>query len=248
MAQPFEDWYKNMPVITRAYMTGCFMTTMAVYLDIVTPLQLYLNFPLVYNKLELWRLVTNFFFFDYIGFNFVFHMFFLVRHSKLLEESSFRGRTADFFFMYFFGAVLLLILDFFMYTSFPKIIFLAPSLAFMVVYVWSRRNPHVTLNFLGLFNFSAPYLPWVILGFDMLLGQSPVFDLLGVVVGHVYYFLEDVYPQTSGRRPLKTPGIFKAMFDQPPPVVDARPQVRPLYVPPPVNAQQGQPMQQQPPQ
>lgn len=30
--------------------------------------------------------------------------------------------------------------------------------------------------------------------------------------GHAYYFLEDVYPRMTGRRPLKTPGIIKAMF------------------------------------
>jgi Derlin-2/3 len=64
------------------------------------------------------------------------------------------------------------------------------------------------MNFLELFTFKAPYLPWVILGFGYLLGQSPIFDLLGIVCGHIYYFLEDVYPQTSGRRILKTPGIL----------------------------------------
>lgn len=86
--------------------------------------------------------------------------------------------------------------------------FLAPSLAFMVVYIWSKRNPEVTLSFLGLFNFNAPYLPWVILGFGLLLGQSPIYDLLGIVVGHIYYFLEDVYPVTSGRHLLKTPSFL----------------------------------------
>ena len=89
-----------------------------------------------------------------------------------------------------------------------KVLFLAPSFAFFVVYVWSRRNKNVRMSFLGLFTFTAPYLPWVILGFGVLLGQSPVFDLLGVAVGHVYYFLEDVYPEISGRRLLKTPGFM----------------------------------------
>lgn len=27
--------------------------------------------------------------------------------------------------------------------------------------MWSRRNPFVQMSFLGLFNFTAPYLPWV---------------------------------------------------------------------------------------
>ena len=30
--------------------------------------------------------------------------------------------------------------------------------------------------------------------------------------GHAYYFLEDVYPRMSGRRPLRTPSLVKAMF------------------------------------
>ncbi len=29
------------------------------------------------------------------------------------------------------------------------------------------------LNFLGLFNFTAPYLPWVLLAFSVMLGSSP---------------------------------------------------------------------------
>jgi len=218
MAQPFEDWYRNMPLITKSYMTGCFATTLVVYLDIVSPLALYLNFQLVFRDYELWRLLSNFFFFDYFGLNFFFHMFFLVRHSKLLEESSFRGRTADFLFMYLFGAFLLLLIDYAFYLGhwFPKIMFLAPSLAFMIVYVFGRRNPHITMSFLGLFNFPAPYLPWVILGFGLFLGHSPIFDLLGIVIGHFYYFLEDVYPQISGRRILRTPGFLKQIFDAPP--------------------------------
>lgn len=36
---------------------------------------------------------------------------------------------------------------------------------------------------------------------------------LSGAVGHAYYFLEDVYPHMShGRRPLKTPGLIKALF------------------------------------
>eukprot|EP00027_Filamoeba_sp_ATCC50430_P010686 CAMPEP_0168562202 /NCGR_PEP_ID=MMETSP0413-20121227/11997_1 /TAXON_ID=136452 /ORGANISM="Filamoeba nolandi, Strain NC-AS-23-1" /LENGTH=183 /DNA_ID=CAMNT_0008593613 /DNA_START=128 /DNA_END=679 /DNA_ORIENTATION=- len=158
-------------------------------------------------------------------------MFFMVRHSKLLEETSFRGRTADYFFMYLFGAVLLMIIDYVMYQlpSLPKVMFLAPSLSFMSVYVWARRNPNVQMNFLELLNFRAPYLPWVILGFGVLLGQSPVSDILGIIVGHIYYFLEDVYPQTTGRRLLKTPGFIKAIFaaDADPVNIQAQPQGRP---------------------
>lgn len=71
--------------------------------------------------------------------DFLFHMFFLARYCKLLEENSFRGRTADFFYMLLFGATVLtsfvLIGGMIPYVSesFAKIIFLSNSLTFMMV-------------------------------------------------------------------------------------------------------------------
>ena len=72
-----------------------------------------------------------------------------------------------------------------------------------------------TCSFLGLFPFTAPYLPWVLLGFSMLLGSGGVIvDAIGIAVGHVYFFLEDIVPQVaesrrwSFRKPLSTPTIL----------------------------------------
>lgn len=55
-------------------------------------------------------------------------MFFLSRYCKLLEETSFRGRTADFFYMLIFGGVLLTTA-----APFVNIQFLGHSLTFMMV-------------------------------------------------------------------------------------------------------------------
>lgn len=67
------------------------------------------------------------------------------------------------------------------------------------VYIWGRspENAHVRMGFLGLFPFSAPYLPWILLLFSMFIGNPIETDLLGIVVGHVYYFLEFVYPHLA---------------------------------------------------
>eukprot|EP00475_Leptophrys_vorax_P030823 TRINITY_DN4646_c0_g1_i2.p1 TRINITY_DN4646_c0_g1~~TRINITY_DN4646_c0_g1_i2.p1 ORF type:complete len:185 (+),score=5.70 TRINITY_DN4646_c0_g1_i2:194-748(+) len=156
MAQTLEDWYKQMPIITRSYLTLSFLTTAGCALEVISPFSVYFNANLIFKKFQLWRLFTNFFFFGSIGIDFVFHMFFLCRYCKLLEETSFRGRTADFFFMLLFGGILLTLV-----APFVNIQFLGSSLTFMMVYVWGRRNPNVQMSFLGLFNFTAPYLPWV---------------------------------------------------------------------------------------
>ena len=91
----------------------------------------------------------------------------------------------------------------------------------MIVYVWSRRNPAVLMNFLGIFNFTAPYMPWVLLGFSLLLsGQLPVADVIGIVVGHAYYYLSDVFPRLYGWYPLQTPGILSHFLNPRDPIVD----------------------------
>jgi len=179
--------------------------------------------------LQFWRLFTNFFFFGAkFSLEFLFHMFFLVQYCRSLEEGSFRGRTADFFYMILIGATLLLFI-----APFAQMVFLGSSLTFMMVYIWARRNPFgtmhsevlrrahgawtnpqkggcearpaprrllsvlrifaahtfsalayllcvllplfrfsVRMSFLGLFTFTAPYLPWVLLGFSFLLGND----------------------------------------------------------------------------
>lgn len=119
-------------------------------------------------------------------------------------------------------------------APFINLQFLGPSLTFMLVYVWARRHQYVTMSFMGVFNFTAPYLPWVLLAFSVVLGSSPVVDLLGMAAGHIYYFLEDVYPHMApGRRLLRTPAIVKALFaegaaalDLPPAVAQDEQQMR----------------------
>jgi Derlin-2/3 len=98
--------------------------------------------------------------------------------ANFAAAGSFRGRSADFLWMLLFGGTLLTAL-----APFVAIEFLGSSLTFMMVYVWGRRHQYVNLSFLGIFNFTAPYLPWVLLAFSVMLGSSPKVDLLGMVAG-----------------------------------------------------------------
>ncbi|CAA6668718.1 unnamed protein product [Spirodela intermedia] len=198
-------------IITRSYLTAAVLTTVGCTLEIISPYDLYLNPKFVLQRYELWRLITNFLYFRKMDLDFLFHMFFLARYCKLLEENSFRGRTADFFYMLLFGATILTVIVFlggmipYVSASFANVLFLSNSLTFMMVYVWSKQNPFAPMSFLGLFTFTAAYLPWVLLTFSVLVGANPWIDLLGMFAGHAYYFLEDVYPRMTGRRLLRTP-------------------------------------------
>ena len=67
--------------------------------------------------------------------------FFSVHYCRSLEEGSFRNRTADFFYMILFGAILLLLV-----APLAHLHFLGSSLTFMMVYIWARRNPFSKFN------------------------------------------------------------------------------------------------------
>ncbi|GFO32798.1 derlin [Plakobranchus ocellatus] len=210
-AQTFQQEYMQMPPITRAYTTACVLTTLAVQLDIISPFQIYFNPDLIFRQFQFWRLVTSFLYFGPIGFNFLFNMIFAYRYCRMLEEGSFRGKTADFCFMFLFGGFFMVVM-----ALFVNLVFLGSAFTMMLVYVWSRRNPYIRLNFFGLMNFQAPFLPWVLLGFSLLIGNSVIIDLMGIAIGHMYFFLEDVFPQQRGGfKVLKTPGFLKNLLDPP---------------------------------
>lgn len=59
--------------------------------------------------LQIWRLITTFLFFGNIGFNLLFNMIFTYRYCRMLEEGSFRRRTADFVMMFIFGGICMIV-------------------------------------------------------------------------------------------------------------------------------------------
>ena len=63
------------------------------------------------NFSQIWRLVTNFCYFGPIGFNFLFNILFTYRYCRFLEEGSFRSKTADFFYMFLFGGLVMTVCE-----------------------------------------------------------------------------------------------------------------------------------------
>lgn len=212
-------WFWEIPLISRMYFTAAVGTTTACFLDIVSPLTLYYNYDLIMLKGQYWRLITSFLFFGSFSLDFMFHMYFVVRYCRLLEEGSFRGRQADFMIMIIYGAVLML-LSTLCCDMFSKIKFLGHPLAFMMVYLWSRDpdNAYIRMSFFGIITFSAPYLPWVLLLFSLVLGNPIEMDFLGIVVGHSYYFFDSVYPKVADirgwrwRKLIVTPQFLHYLF------------------------------------
>lgn len=209
---PLEDWFLEMPICTRWWTVATIATSALVQFQMITPYQLFYSFRTVFHKSQYWRLITTFLYFGPLSLDLVFHIYFLQRYSRLLEESS--GRSPAHFswlLLYSMSALLLL-------SPMVSIPFLGHSLSSTMVYIWARRNPDTRLSFLGLVVFTAPYLPWVLMAFSLLLHNSvPKDEILGIVIGHVWYFFSDVYPPLhNGSRPLDPPSWWCRIFERQP--------------------------------
>ncbi|KAI9721327.1 MAG: hypothetical protein M1828_005187 [Chrysothrix sp. TS-e1954] len=206
---PLEQWFYEMPVCTRIWTTATVAISVLVQCHVITPFQLFYSLRAVFVKNQYWRLVTTFFYFGPLSLDLLLHVFFLQRYSRLLEESS--GRSpAHYSWLLVYATIVLLFL-----SPLFSIPFLGQALSSTLVYIWSRRNPDTRLSFLGLIVFKAPWLPWVLILFSVVMhGQVPKDEICGVVVGHVYYFFSDVFPPMyNGVRPLDPPSWWLRIFD-----------------------------------
>lgn len=82
-----------------------------------------------------------------------------------------------------------------------------------VLYIWCQLNKDVIVSFWFGTRFKAMYLPWVLLMFNMILNNSFMPSLVGILVGHLYYFLKFTYPQElGGNNWIETPSIIKRYY------------------------------------
>eukprot|EP00246_Nothoceros_aenigmaticus_P003315 TRINITY_DN14380_c0_g1_i1.p1 TRINITY_DN14380_c0_g1~~TRINITY_DN14380_c0_g1_i1.p1 ORF type:complete len:244 (+),score=18.27 TRINITY_DN14380_c0_g1_i1:182-913(+) len=198
-----SDWYHSLPPVSRTYATICVLTTVASQLGLLHQHWLLLDKALIFKNLQVWRLVTNFFYLGPFSMSFGMQILMILRYSVQLERGPYDKRTADFLWMAFVGMGALVLLGLFV----PGLNFgtMGISLVFMLVYLWSREFANARVNIAGVVTLEGFYLPWALLALNTLFGASPWPELLGIFAGHAYYFLHVLYPRQSGRNLLKTP-------------------------------------------
>ncbi|GAA6009752.1 hypothetical protein JCM11491_001086 [Sporobolomyces phaffii] len=223
----------DIPPITKIYLVGAVATSAAVQCNLVTPFQLYFTYRSCFHHLQLWRLVTCFLYWGPLSLDFFFHVFFIMRYSKMLEETSFRDKRAEYVWLLVVSCAFLLVL-----SPLSPSPFLSSPLSFTLVYLWSRLNPSIRLSLFGLITITAPYLPYALCLFSWVLsgggttlsgvggggggGASGwglgvvVSDLLGIATGHWWYFWTEVWKReksSGGRNWLECPLFLVKLLD-----------------------------------
>ncbi|KAI9146595.1 Der1-like family-domain-containing protein [Paraphysoderma sedebokerense] len=203
---PIIQWFNSLPIITRTLFgatVGC--TLLGSFL--ISPYTMILYWPKIFKELQIWRLASCFFV-SKLGLNWAINLYFLYRHSLDLERDTFAGRTADY--SYF----VLLVMSFCLAGGYVmKFAVLGESLTLAIVYLWAQYHPEMVVNFMFGMRFKALYLPWVLVGWDLLMtGGLPLSKIMGIIAGHGYYYLDTIYPAASGRRLINTPSFLRRYF------------------------------------
>jgi len=202
--------WEALPPVTKAWLGCSVVSTALVSFGMLDPGKIAFYLPLIMEDYSLWRFFTGFLFFGKFSFNFLIQMFILVRFSSAMENDPFatsrdRG-SADYLFSLLFMGGLFLIVAWYM-----NMYFLGNLLSFATLYLWSKKNPDAPTNIWG-FAFKGAQLPWAMIAFNLLTGQSPVPDLTAVVVGHIFYFLVEVLPMQQQKSFLHTPEFLIRMM------------------------------------
>jgi Derlin-2/3 len=192
------------PPITRFISLSIIVIMVLVYINAVQSYAL-LYSPLFLRYMEIWRVFTCFLYFGKPSLDVLIHITFLYRYSKMLEEGFIY--TSDYFYLIFVVWGLLFII-----ANIFSISMLASAFSSTITYIWTRKNPQAVVQIFGFISFPAFYLPFIVPLF-MLVTEKRILveDLLGIIVGHFYFFFKDVYPKW-GRDVLKTPCFIKKMF------------------------------------
>jgi len=199
-----SQWYHSIPIISKYWFTGTIVLPLISRFGLINSWWLVLEYNLFIHKFQIWRPITALFFYPITpqtGFHYLIMLYFLYSYSIRLETGIFDGRPADYLFMLIFNWLCLVII-----ALFADIYVLLEPMVLSVLYVWCQLNKDMIVQFWFGTQFKAMYLPWVLMIFNMILRGGGMNEILGILVGHLYFFLTFKYPQDFGGRSfLRTP-------------------------------------------
>jgi len=202
------EWYSSIPPVTRALITAGALVPLAPALGAAKMSSLLLMWKPVFEKFQLWRLVTCFFV-QPINLNLAFNLFFIYRSSLQLEREQFLGRTADYVYFLMVTSGIQLIAAYFLnhYA-------LSSGLMLTISYLWSQRYRGTPVSFMFGFRFQAQYLPVVQIAYEFLMssGSTPMVSIVGCAAGYIYDYFVTEYPRAAGVRLLDTPNWLRSLF------------------------------------
>ena len=215
----FKTLYFAIPPITRYYLTIIFI--MAIIATYFKQLQviiyyIFLDYDLVFQNFQIWRLFTNILFIGGFSTSFLFFVIMIYMHFRNVEQNSIVLRVyAKFIMMIFYLLCFLNILNIFSYKifGFKPGFTLAQQLLLAFIYIDSKREPQKMINLYFIPMKNAIY-PYALIVFNIVSGAGIYDNIIGIIAGNIYFVLMDVLPQSKNLNLLKTPKFLVDLLEK----------------------------------
>lgn len=202
MLQNLFEWLNTPPRITRWLLIPTLLIPFLCRFGVISFYSLVHDWRMILYNLQLWRLVTPLFSTGF-GINLLFTCYFRYQCMYQLEMVNYWNKPADLVFFFFFVAAIYNLAA----LVVPLYVF-EEALTMSIVYLWAQYYRDNIVNFLFGMRFQAMYLPFVLLVMDVLYEKSLIASIVGLITGHIYYFLYVVYSQTRSSNILSTPSFL----------------------------------------
>ena len=215
----FKTLYFKIPPITRYYLTIIFiMAIIATYFKQLQAIiiYIYLDYDLVFQNFQIWRLFTNILFIGGFSTSFLFFVIMIYMHFRNVEQNSIVLRVyAKFIMMIFYLLCFLNILNIFSYKifGFKPGFTLAQQLLLAFIYIDSKREPQKMINLYFIPMKNAIY-PYALIVFNIVSGAGIYDNIIGIIAGNFYFVLMDVLPQSKNLNLLKTPKFLVDLLEK----------------------------------
>ena len=215
----FKTLYFKIPPITRYYLTIIFiMAIIATYFKQLQAIiiYIYLDYDLVFQNFQIWRLFTNILFIGGFSTSFLFFVIMIYMHFRNVEQNSIVLRVyAKFIMMIFYLLCFLNILNIFSYKifGFKPGFTLAQQLLLAFIYIDSKREPQKMINLYFIPMKNAIY-PYALIVFNIVSGAGIYDNIIGIIAGNIYFVLMDVLPQSKNLNLLKTPKFLVDLLEK----------------------------------
>ncbi|KAJ7306769.1 Der1-like family-domain-containing protein [Mycena albidolilacea] len=192
---------RKIPPVTRTLCISSVCVSLGVMMSLVSPYKVIYTYSLAFGKLEIWRLYSSFFL-GSGGINYIFDLVMLYRTMNDLESGPYARKSADLAWQLAIASAAIIV------TSIPvgSMIFFRPLLL-CIAYIGSALAPPGAMtSIMGLITLPVKYLPYIMLGMDLLMGgpSAVATALPGAVVGHLWWW--GVWgPQLGGAGGVLTP-------------------------------------------
>eukprot|EP00375_Theileria_parva_P001725 XP_764400.1 hypothetical protein [Theileria parva strain Muguga] len=188
-----EAWYMGLPRFTRTFITIILGITLLSFFKVLDPSKLLLNWELVLQKFQIWRLVTSVLYVGPFSLRWIFFILLFSQFSSSLENNSvFTHSPGAYLYFLFIQSIFLACISagFFWPSGYP---YLADSLLFAIIYYWSKRDMWTIVS-IYFFNVKAYQLPFALLFLHLVMGSSLWVDIMGMISGHLFYLAREVLP------------------------------------------------------